>query len=303
MAESSLGERLWYKHWPEQVPKCLDYPDCTLADFLKESAAKNGSKEAINFLETSMTYDQLWDLVRRLATALDRLGLKKGDVCALMLPNSFQFEVSYYACQLLGVTVTAMNPTYKALEIEYQLKDSGAKALIVLDALYGEAGKGIRGTGVTTVIGTNVVDLCGFSPLKVFLGKLLKKIPTGPLPPETFKAQGPPQDGAGPARGQGRSGRGGRLAVHRRNHRSPQGSHADPPQRGLQRGHVRRLALEKGRPGRHRRPPAPLPLLCHDHGHEHRHPDRRGSSSSSLSLPRIWPIFSRPSRPTPRRAA
>ena len=187
MAEKSLGERLWYKHWPEQVPKCLDYPDCTLADFLRDSAAKNGSKEAINFLETSMSYDRLWELVRRLATALDGLGLKQGDVCALMLPNSFQFVISFYACQLLGVTVTAMNPTYKALEIEYQLKDSGAKALIVLDALYDEAGKGVQGTGVGTVIGTNVVDLCGFSPLKVFLGKLLKKIPTGTLPQGTLK--------------------------------------------------------------------------------------------------------------------
>jgi long-chain acyl-CoA synthetase len=122
-----------------------------------------------------------------LATALADLGLKKGDVCALMLPNSIQFVVSYYACQLAGVTVTAINPTYKALEIQYQLKDSGAEALIVLDAVFEEAGKGIKGTQVKTVIGTNVVDLCGFSTIKVFLGKLLKKIPVGELPSTSLK--------------------------------------------------------------------------------------------------------------------
>jgi long-chain acyl-CoA synthetase len=187
MAKESLGERVWYKYWPHQVPKCLDYPDCTLAEFLKEAAAKHGPKPAIFFLDAKVTYAQLWDLVQRLATALAKLGLKKGDVCALMLPNSIQYVISYYACQLLGVTVTAINPTYKALEIHHQLKDSGAKVFIVLDAVFEEAREGIRDTRVEQVIGTNVVDCCGFSALKVFLGKLLKKIPTGELPPNALK--------------------------------------------------------------------------------------------------------------------
>ena len=187
MAEESLGDRLWYKKWPSQVPKCLDYPEGTLADFLKVSAKKNGDKLAISFLGSHVKYEQLWDMVRNLAGGLADLGIGKGDVCALMLPNSIQYVVSFYACQLLGVTVTAINPTYKSLEIRHQLEDSGAKVLIVLDAVYEEAGEGIRGTSVETVIGTNIVDLCGFSALKVLLGKLLKKIPVGKLPPESLK--------------------------------------------------------------------------------------------------------------------
>ena len=182
MAERSLGERLWYKNWPEQVPKTVDYPDCTLADFLKEAAEKHGAKEAINFLEASVSYSRLWEMVRSLATALDGLGLKKGDVCALMLPNSIQFVVGYYACHLIGVTVTAINPTYKALEVRHQVRDSGAKALIFLDAFAEEAARGVEGSKVKVMVGTNVVDLCGMSGVKVFLGKLLKKIPTGKLP-------------------------------------------------------------------------------------------------------------------------
>ncbi|MBN2033552.1 MAG: long-chain fatty acid--CoA ligase [Deltaproteobacteria bacterium] len=182
MAKESLGDRIWYKNWPPQVPKCLDYPDCTLADFLKQSAVEHGTQAAVYFLDAQVTYAQLWDMVQRFATALADLGLKKGDVCALMLPNSIQFVTSFYACQLIGVTVTAINPTYKALEIQHQLKDSGAKVLIVLDAVASELREGLKETQVGTVIGTNVVDLCGFSSLKLFLGKLLKKIPTGELP-------------------------------------------------------------------------------------------------------------------------
>lgn len=182
MAQESLGERIWYKHWPSKVPKCLDYPDCTLAEFLKETATKHASKPAIFFLDAEISYRQLWDMVQRLATALSGIGYKKGDVIALMLPNSIQFVVAYYACQLLGVTVTSINPTYKALEIRHQLKDSGAKAMVILDVLYAEARDGIKDTAVEKIIGTNIVDLCGFSGLKVFLGKLLKKIPSGELP-------------------------------------------------------------------------------------------------------------------------
>jgi len=187
MAKESLGDRIWYKKWPSQVSKCLDYPDYTLADMLRESAENYGDRSAIFFLGATVTYKQLWDMVRRLAKGLADLGLRKGDVCALMLPNSIQYVVSFYACQILGITVTALNPTYKSLEIRHQLEDSGAKALIVLDVVYKEAGEGIKGTNIETVIGTNIVDLCGFSGLKVFLGKLLKKIPTGHLPPESLR--------------------------------------------------------------------------------------------------------------------
>ncbi len=187
MGERSLGDRIWYKNWPAQVPKCLDYPDYSLADFLEETVSRYGDNTAINFLDSTISYKQLWDMVRRLATGMSNLGLKKGDVCAMMLPNSHQYVVGYYACQLLGATVTPINPTYKAFEIQHQLQDSGAKMLFVLDAVFKEAEAGLEGTSVEKIIGTNIVDLCGFSSAKRFLGKLLKKIPTGPLPDDAHK--------------------------------------------------------------------------------------------------------------------
>ena len=76
MAQESLGERIWYKNWPPKVRKCLDYPDCTLAEFLKETTTKHAAKPAIFFLNAEITYRQLWDMVQRLATALSDLGYK-----------------------------------------------------------------------------------------------------------------------------------------------------------------------------------------------------------------------------------
>jgi len=187
MTKDTLGERIWFKHYPSQVKKDLEYPDIALADILRESAGKYGDKPAVIFLDSIMSYNDLWDKVKRMAKGLSDLGLKKGDVCALMLPNTHQFVVSFYACQLLGIVVTAINPTYKALEIRHQLKDSGAKAIIVLDFVFEEAGKGIEETDTKIVIGTNIVDLCGFSPVKKMLGRMLKKIPHGKLPDDSLK--------------------------------------------------------------------------------------------------------------------
>jgi long-chain acyl-CoA synthetase len=182
-----LGSRPWYNDWPEGVPKMIDIPDIGLGDLLRDTAKQYPDNKAIIFLDSVMSYRELDDYVDRLATALDQLGLKKGDVVAMMLPNSPQFVITFYACQRIGVTTTAINPTYKPLEIKHQLNDSGAKAFVVLDSVYEAAGKVLDQTKVKHLIGTNIVDLVKLSPIKKFLGKLLKKIPTGEMPSSALK--------------------------------------------------------------------------------------------------------------------
>ncbi|OGP61658.1 MAG: hypothetical protein A2V65_04165 [Deltaproteobacteria bacterium RBG_13_49_15] len=177
-----MGDRPWYGDWPQGVSKMIDLPDYGLADMLRQTARRYPDDKAIVFLGSMITYRRLEDLVDRLSTAFHRMGLRKGDVVAMMLPNSHQFVVVFYACQRLGITVTAINPTYKPMEIRHQLRDSGAKTLVVLDALYETASKGLENADVKHIIGTNIVDLCNFSFIKVFLGKRLKKIPQGIMP-------------------------------------------------------------------------------------------------------------------------
>jgi len=182
-----LGDRPWYGDWPQGVPKTIDFPQVSLSDLLRETTAKYPNEKAIVFLDTVMTYRELDEAVDRFATALANLGLKKGDVLAMILPNSFQFVITFYACQRLGMAATAINPTYKALEIKHQLNDSGAKALVVLDSVYAEAGRVLDQTGIKHLIGTNVVDQVKLSGLKKWLGKKLGKIPTGQLPANALK--------------------------------------------------------------------------------------------------------------------
>ena len=180
-------DKPWFKDWPQDVPRTVEIPETGLGDLLRDTARKNADQKALVFLDSVITYRQLDDLVDRMATSLHKLGLKKGDVVALMLPNSHQFVISFYACQRLGITVTTINPTYKPMEVKHQLCDSGAKALVVLDSVYESPGKILDETKVEHLIGTNVVDLCGFSAIKKFLGKLLKKIPQGEMPDRALK--------------------------------------------------------------------------------------------------------------------
>ncbi|MDI7268264.1 MAG: AMP-binding protein [Myxococcota bacterium] len=181
----------WFRKesgWPDEVPKNIDFPKKTLHRFFKEAAAQWPDHNALWFLDTYMTYRELDDLIDRFATALHRIGVKKGDVVAMLLPNSFQYVIGYYAVTALGAVVSGINPTYKPMEVLHQLKVVGAKTLIVLDALYQPQVAPIRDKSpLTTIVATNIVDLAALSPLKKFLGRLLKKIPTGPTPADALR--------------------------------------------------------------------------------------------------------------------
>ncbi|MFH1434310.1 MAG: AMP-binding protein [Pseudomonadota bacterium] len=174
--------------WPEEVPKNMDFPKLTLGEMLQETADRHPDNKAIWFLDTYVTYKELNDHVNAFATSLHNLGFKKGDVLSLMLPNSIQYVVSYYAAARIGVIASGINPTYKPAEVLHQLKTVGSKGLIFLDALYEEQiAPIIDKSPVKTLIATNVVDLVKISGLKKFLGKLLGKIPTGNVPASSLQ--------------------------------------------------------------------------------------------------------------------
>ncbi len=180
--------RVWFRKdsgWPDEVPKNMEFPEVPLSKLLKDTVNSHGDMNAIWFLDRFMTYKELWRHVEGLATGLAKLGIEKGDVVAFLLPNSFQYVISFYACQLLGAVATGMNPTYKPLELKHQLNTTKATTLICLDSLYEEhIAPIIAETGLKTVIGTNVADHLPFA--KRTLGKMLKKVPTGKMPADTL---------------------------------------------------------------------------------------------------------------------
>lgn len=180
--------KIWFKKesgWPDEVPKNLELDNRTLYQMLEDTAKEYGNNRAVWFepLDAEMTYNELKDAVDRFAAGLAAKGIKKGDVVAAMLPNSFQYVTFYYACARIGAVASGINPTYKPGEVLHQLKMINAKAIIVLDALYAEqVAPIIEKSPCEIVISTNIVDMIEGNGLKKFLGKLLGKIPKGNVP-------------------------------------------------------------------------------------------------------------------------
>jgi len=169
--------------WPAEVPKNYHFPHMTLYEMLVQAANKFQDQNAVWFLNSFMTYMELLKQVDSLATSFKQLGHKKGDVVALVLPSCFQYVVSYYACVKLGIIVTGVNPTYKPGEVLHELRLTGAKTVIILDALYQPLIAPIANQHkIDRLIGTNIADLLKVSSIKKWLGKKLKKIPTGEVP-------------------------------------------------------------------------------------------------------------------------
>ncbi|TFF99442.1 MAG: hypothetical protein EU541_04880 [Promethearchaeota archaeon] len=175
-------DKAWFKsYWPEEVKKNLDFQELTLSEFFEGQRAKYGDDNMMWFLETWMTYNEAGEYIDSLATALYNLGLRKGDCVAFLLPNSFQYVISYYACAKIGVIATGINPTYKPMEVLHHIEITKAKALIILDGLYEDLIEPIiKKIDIEFIISTNLVDLAsGLSGFIKFLGKLIGKIPKG----------------------------------------------------------------------------------------------------------------------------
>ena len=134
------------------------------------------------FSKTFMNYRILRKYTDSLATSLSRQGIKKGDVVAILLPNSFQFTIAYFATVKLGGIVTPINLTYKPVEILNVLKQVKAKALICMDAMYGLIKPIQDKHEFDFIISTCIVDLAAIPP--AIKGQLIANgtIPTGEVP-------------------------------------------------------------------------------------------------------------------------
>ena len=174
--------KAWFqKWWPLEVPKNLEFEEISAGEFFERKRKKYPNENVMWFLETYMTYEEAGKLMDSLGTALAEMGVKKGDCVALMLPNSFQYVISFYAVLKIGAIATGINPTYMPLEVLHHIEITNAKYLIVLDALYEPLIKPIiNKTSIEKVIYTNVADLASGIPgiLKI-LGKLIGKLPKG----------------------------------------------------------------------------------------------------------------------------
>ena len=168
----------WYKFWPEYVPKHIDYREISLGDLLRNSAKRFPNSQAIYFEGFHITYEELDTLVDQFATGLSKLGIKKGDIVGIDLPNVPQFVISFYALQRLGATANPIIPLHRFVEITHQINDSHSVALIILDVLYEEHLHGKDLTKMPTLKNVILTGVGEYLPkFKAVLGKALGKVP------------------------------------------------------------------------------------------------------------------------------
>ena len=139
-----------------------------IIDVLKQSVSEHGPKTAFTCLGKALTFDELDILSARFAAYLQRnTNLQPGDRIAIQLPNVLQYPVASYGALRAGLVVVNTNPLYTPREVHHQLRDSGAKALVVLANVAAAAASIIEDTDVETVFVTEVADL--HSPVKKLL--------------------------------------------------------------------------------------------------------------------------------------
>ena len=129
-------EKVWLKHYEEKVPETLDIPEATFYDLLVEAAKDYPNHPAFSFFGNTFSYSQILTYVDQFASALFDLGVRKGTRVAIMLPNLPQYPMVHYAVMKLGGIIVPTNPLYVEREIEYQLMNSKAEFIIVLNLLF-----------------------------------------------------------------------------------------------------------------------------------------------------------------------
>ena len=178
-------ERIWLKQYPAGVPADIDttpYP--SLVALFEESFAKYRDRKAFICMDKSITYRELDELSQALGAYLQSKGLKTGARVALMMPNVMQYPVATAAVLRAGYAVVNVNPLYTPRELEHQLKDSGAEAIVVLENFATTVEKVIAKTNVKHVIVGSMGDMLGLKGMIVNLviRKVKKMVPAFSLP-------------------------------------------------------------------------------------------------------------------------
>jgi long-chain acyl-CoA synthetase len=178
-------ERIWLKQYPAGVPADIDVTQySSLVELLEESFAKFRERKAFICMDKSITYRDLDEMSLALAAYLQGKGLPKGARIALMMPNVLQYPVATAAVLRAGYAVVNVNPLYTPRELEHQLRDSGAEAIVVLENFASVVQQVLAKTSVKHVIVASMGDLLGLKGVIVNLvvRRVKKMVPPYSIP-------------------------------------------------------------------------------------------------------------------------
>jgi len=155
-------DKFWLKSYPPEIPAEIDLSQySSLAHLLEESFQKYAARNAFVSMDTTITYAEVDVMSKKLAAWLQARGLQKGARVALMMPNVLQYPVAMTAALRAGYIVVNVNPLYTARELEYQLVDSGAEAIIILENFAHTLQQVIAQTQVRHVVVASMGELLG----------------------------------------------------------------------------------------------------------------------------------------------
>jgi len=179
---SIYDDKPWLKHYDDGVdPDVTVSADTSYADLFNASVKSNPAAPAMHFMGVTFSYGELDDLTGRFAAYLTASGVAKGDVVGINLPNIPQYVIALVGALRCGCAVTGVSPLLTPKEMAYQINDADARVLVTLDAIFEHRVQPIQGgvPGLKHIVCANIGDYLPF--IKRFLGKLLKKIPSGTI--------------------------------------------------------------------------------------------------------------------------
>jgi long-chain acyl-CoA synthetase len=180
------NDRIWLSSYPSGVP--YDVPDSpypSLVSLMEESFRQYGDRVAYSFMGSNQTFAQTDRLSQAFAAYLQGLGLNKGDRVAIMMPNVPQYPVAVAAILRAGYVVVNVNPLYTPRELEHQLKDAGAKAIVIIENFANTLQKCIAATPVQHVVLCAMCDRLGLlkgALVNLVVRQVKKLVPAFDLP-------------------------------------------------------------------------------------------------------------------------
>ena len=173
----NMENKPWLASYPTGVPEHIDVNEyASIVELYEESAQKFADKPAFTNMGKTLTYGELEVLTAQFASWLQHEAkLQKGDRIAIMMPNLLQHPVAVFGALRAGLVVVNTNPLYTERELEHQLRDSEAKAIVVVEAFAHVVAEVVPKTNVTTVITTRFGDMLSF-PKSLLVNLVIKHV-------------------------------------------------------------------------------------------------------------------------------
>ncbi|MFU8831961.1 MAG: AMP-binding protein [Wenzhouxiangella sp.] len=181
-----MSDKPWLDEYPAAVPAEIDMTEFnSVVDVIDKSCTEYADKVAFVNFGAELTYRQIDEYSRAFGARMRALGLKPGDRIAIMMPNILQYPIAVFGALRAGLVVVNTNPLYTARELKHQLKDSGARAIVIVENFANVLEAVVEDTQIEHIVLTSIGDMVGFpkGPIMNFVLRHVKKmVPKFKLP-------------------------------------------------------------------------------------------------------------------------